>query len=136
MPEPGDEHFDPIEPAKPAAASPSARSRNRALGAGLALALAIALLLFLFANRSTLRTPQHASDSTQANPASLAEIRAITEEARKASLDGDDEKAISLTAESARRLEAAAANSLVLSSLSNRCNVARRDSLRLTASRT
>jgi len=71
-----------------------------------AITLAIVLVV-------ALRT--HAPDPKQvpsdANPASLAEIRAITDEARKASLDGDDEKAIKLTAESARRLEAAAASS-------------------------
>lgn len=45
------------------------------------------------------------------DPAALAEIRSISEEARKASLDGDDEKAIRLTAESAKKLEAVAASS-------------------------
>lgn len=42
---------------------------------------------------------------------SMAEIRALSEEARKASLDGDEQRALKLTAESAAKLDEVAANS-------------------------
>ncbi len=77
-----------------------------------AAAAAIAAFVAVF------RSPSHSGEpaapgtsNSEASPASLAEIRAITEEARKASLSGDDKTAISLTEESARKLEAAAATS-------------------------
>ncbi|MBX3381327.1 MAG: hypothetical protein KF805_14625 [Phycisphaeraceae bacterium] len=74
-------------------------------------AFTIMLLLCLGAYSIGLRAAAPQQRAADTNPASLAEIRAISEEARKASLDGDDEKAIRLTAESAKKLEAVAATS-------------------------
>jgi hypothetical protein len=70
------------------------------------------IVLFLgfaaYATRS--RGPVVGTVPGSSNPTSLAEIRAITEEARKASLDGDEERALQLTAESANKLDEAAAS--------------------------
>jgi len=85
------------------------RFRNYLLLSAAAIAAVPVAIVIAFWARLPGTAP--AIRSSDANPASLAEIRAITEEARKASLDGDDEKAIKLTAESARKLEAAAASS-------------------------
>lgn len=57
------------------------------------------------------RSPAPTAAPAPASSTSLAEIRAISEEARKASLDGDEERALKLTAESAIKLDEVAANS-------------------------
>lgn len=80
---------------------------NKAANAAFLCVLLLCLAAHTLRRGATQPRPPQQSQS----PASLAEIRAITEEARKASLDGDDERAIELTAESARKLKAAAANS-------------------------
>lgn len=109
MPGTDDLHSEPT-----ASASPKPRTDFPFLPTVAALfAVIVVIALFLRSARTAPSAGRNPAppDAGASNPAALAEIRAISEEARKASLDGDDEKAIRLTAESAKKLEAVAASS-------------------------
>lgn len=70
---------------------------------------AVVLLLGFGAYASRGRAPVAEPVRPPSNSTSLAEIRAISEEARRASLAGDEDRALELTAESATKLEQVAA---------------------------
>lgn len=84
------------------------RLARRSNGVGNA-AFVVVLLVCLVAHITRTRT----SPVSLAPPSvpSMAEIRALSEQAQKASLEGDEQRALQLTAESAAKLEAVAANS-------------------------
>lgn len=72
-------------------------------------AFIVVLLLCLVAHATRTRVDAPTSTLPQKDQTSIAEIRAISEEARKASLEGDEERALKLTAESAAKLDEVAA---------------------------
>ncbi|MBX3390393.1 MAG: hypothetical protein KF691_13165 [Phycisphaeraceae bacterium] len=93
-------------------AQPQARSGFPFLLVAVAGFAAIVIVALVVRSARLAQAPREIPSKPEtSNPAALAEIRAISEEARKASLDGDDEKAIRLTAETAKKLEAVAASS-------------------------
>jgi len=71
--------------------------------ANIAFTVVLVLGLVAYATRS--RGPVGPSAPVAPNSPSIAEIRAISEEARKASLEGDEQRALKLTAESAAKLD-------------------------------
>lgn len=71
-------------------------------------AFILVLLICLVAHATRTRVPPPAPAPGAQKSASIAEIRAIAEQARQASLGGDEQKAIELTAESASKLDQAA----------------------------
>lgn len=80
-----------------------ARRSNRAAN----WTFTIVLLLCFIGYATRTRTPVNVPSGPK--PPSMAEIRAISEEAKKASLDGDEKRALELSAESAAKLQEVAA---------------------------